>query len=88
MYNQFFTIKPRISEKNGGSKVVHLIFDSDDNWDFRCEILDYEDIDSIHNLDVMNIVRCGKQNCALQNAFEIYSGRNAKKNTSSLKNKV
>ena len=26
MYNQFFTIKPRISEKNGGSKVVHLIY--------------------------------------------------------------
>jgi len=25
MYNQFFTIKPRISEKNSGSKVVHLI---------------------------------------------------------------
>jgi len=25
MYNQFFTIKPRISEKNGGSKVIHLI---------------------------------------------------------------
>jgi len=25
MYNQFFTIKPRISEKNGGSKIVHLI---------------------------------------------------------------
>jgi len=25
MYNQFFTIKPQISEKNGGSKVVHLI---------------------------------------------------------------
>jgi len=25
MYNQFFTIKPRISKKNGGSKVVHLI---------------------------------------------------------------
>jgi len=25
MYNQFFTIKPWISEKNGGSKVVHLI---------------------------------------------------------------
>jgi len=25
MYNQFFTIKPRISEKNGGRKVVHLI---------------------------------------------------------------
>jgi len=24
MYNQFFTIKPRISEKNDGSKVVHL----------------------------------------------------------------
>jgi len=24
MYNQFFTIKPRISKKNGGSKVVHL----------------------------------------------------------------
>ena len=38
----------------------------------------------------MNIVRCGKhvKNCALQNAFEIYSGRNAKKSTSSLKNKV
>jgi len=25
MYNQFFTIKPRISEKNGRSKIVHLI---------------------------------------------------------------
>ena len=25
MYNQFFTIKPQISKKNGGSKVVHLI---------------------------------------------------------------
>ena len=25
MYNQFFTIKSRISEKNGGSKVVQLI---------------------------------------------------------------
>jgi len=25
MYNQFFTIKPLISEKNGGSKVVYLI---------------------------------------------------------------
>jgi len=29
MYNQFFTIKPRISEKNGGSKVVHLIVELD-----------------------------------------------------------
>jgi len=28
MYNQFFTIKPRISEKNGGSKVVHLIYNN------------------------------------------------------------
>ncbi|GFT28199.1 mariner Mos1 transposase [Trichonephila clavipes] len=26
MYNQFFTIKPRIKEKNGGSKVVHLLY--------------------------------------------------------------
>ena len=26
MYNQFFTIKSRISEKNGVSKVVHLIY--------------------------------------------------------------
>jgi len=25
MYNQFFTIKPRISKKKGGSKVVYLI---------------------------------------------------------------
>jgi len=25
MYNQFFTIKSRISKKNGGSEVVHLI---------------------------------------------------------------
>jgi len=31
MYNQFFTIKPRISEKNGGSKVVHLILETF-NW--------------------------------------------------------
>jgi len=28
MYNQFFTIKSRISEKNDGSKVVHLIVDT------------------------------------------------------------
>jgi len=31
MYNQFFTIKPRISEKNGGSKVVHLIYGAGEN---------------------------------------------------------
>jgi len=36
MYNQFFTIKPRISEKNGGSEVVHLIkFKYKDNKVYR-----------------------------------------------------
>jgi len=36
---------------------------------------DYEDIDSLYNLDVTNTVRCGKyvKNCALQNGFKIYN---------------
>ncbi|XP_018315469.1 uncharacterized protein [Mycetomoellerius zeteki] len=36
---------------------------------------DYEDIDSLHNLDVTNTMRCGKhvKNCALQNVFKIYN---------------
>jgi len=38
------------------------------------ETLD-ENINSLHNLDVTNTVRCGKhvKNCALQNVFKIYN---------------
>ena len=39
MYNQFFTIKPRISEKNGGSKVVHLIPKLQDYYSLTPEVL-------------------------------------------------
>ncbi|KYN11060.1 hypothetical protein ALC57_16792 [Trachymyrmex cornetzi] len=50
------------------------ILDSDD---LIIEILDddYKDIDSLHNLDVTNIIRCGKhiKNCALQNVFKIHN---------------
>ncbi|KYN26858.1 hypothetical protein ALC57_03759 [Trachymyrmex cornetzi] len=36
---------------------------------------DYKDIDSLHNLDVNNTMRCGKhvKNCALQNVFKIHN---------------
>jgi len=41
------------------------------------EILDadYENINSLRNLDITDTVRCGKhnKNCALQNVFEIYN---------------
>ena len=50
------------------------IFDSDD---LTIIILnaDYEDIDSLNNLDITNIMRCVKhvKNCALQNIFKIYN---------------
>ena len=43
-------------------------FDSDDS---TIETLDYENIDSLHNLDVIITVQCGKyiKNCALQNGM-------------------
>jgi hypothetical protein len=36
---------------------------------------DYEDIESLNNLDVTNTMRCGKhvKNCALQNVFKIFN---------------
>lgn len=36
---------------------------------------DYEDIESLNNLDVTNTIRCGKhvKNCALQNVLKIFS---------------
>ncbi|KMQ88086.1 hypothetical protein RF55_12482 [Lasius niger] len=36
---------------------------------------DYEDIESLNNLDVTNSMRCGKhvKNCALQNVFKIFN---------------
>ncbi|KYN10029.1 hypothetical protein ALC57_17844, partial [Trachymyrmex cornetzi] len=53
---------------------------------------DYKDIDSLHNLDVTNTMRCGKhiKNCALQNVFKIHNwwSQGQKKNVSSLKNKI
>ncbi|KMQ83885.1 hypothetical protein RF55_7568 [Lasius niger] len=36
---------------------------------------DYDDIESLNNLDVKNTMRCGKhvKNCALQNVFKIFN---------------
>jgi len=36
---------------------------------------DYEDIESLNNLDVINTIRCDKhvKNCALQNVFKIFN---------------
>ena len=36
---------------------------------------DYEDLESLNNLDVFNTIRCGKhvKNCALQNVFKLYN---------------
>jgi len=36
---------------------------------------DHEDIESLNNLDVINIMRCNKhvKNCALQNVFKIFN---------------
>ncbi|KYN13991.1 hypothetical protein ALC57_13821 [Trachymyrmex cornetzi] len=47
------------------------ILDSD-NLIIETSDADYKDIDSLHNLDVTNTVRCGKhiKNCALQNVFK------------------
>jgi len=42
MYNQFFTIKPRISEKNDGSKVVHLILSKEEAFVSKEAIVDLE----------------------------------------------
>jgi len=41
----------------------------------QLRLADYEDINSLHNLDVTNTVRCEKhvKNCALQNVFKIYN---------------
>ena len=38
----------------------------------------YEDMESLSNLDVTNIIRCGKhvKNCELQNIFKIYNWYN------------
>ncbi|KYN10283.1 hypothetical protein ALC57_17580, partial [Trachymyrmex cornetzi] len=38
---------------------------------------DYKDIDSLHNLDITNTMRCGKhiKNCTLQNVFKIHNWR-------------
>ncbi|KYN10797.1 hypothetical protein ALC57_17062, partial [Trachymyrmex cornetzi] len=68
------------------------VLDSD-NLTIETLDADYKDIDSLHNLDITNTMRCGKhnKNCALQNVFKIHNwlgGHKAKKNVSSLKNKM
>jgi len=48
-----------------------------DSNDLIIETLDadYEDIESLNNLDVINTMRCVKhvKNCASQNVFKIYN---------------
>jgi len=36
---------------------------------------DYEDVESLNNLDVINTMRCNKhvKNCVLQNVFKIFN---------------
>jgi len=38
-------------------------------------LANYEDIESLNNLDVINTMRCNKhaKNCALQNVFKIFN---------------
>ncbi|KYM98822.1 hypothetical protein ALC62_10452, partial [Cyphomyrmex costatus] len=50
------------------------ILDSDDLTIETLDV-DYEDIESLNNLDVTNTMRCVKhaKNCALQNVFKIYN---------------
>ena len=80
------TIAVNDAEENDDNKIlVHVkghekrewltgILDSDDSI-IETLVADYEDIDSLYNLDVTNTVRCGKyvKNCALQNGFKIYN---------------
>jgi len=53
------------------------MLESDARDDIIIETLDadYEDIESLNNLDVINIMRCNKhvKNCALQNVFTIFN---------------
>ena len=46
-----------------------------DNLTVETLDVDYEDIDSFHNLDVTNTMRYIKhvKNCALQNVFKMYN---------------
>ncbi|KYQ58525.1 hypothetical protein ALC60_02475, partial [Trachymyrmex zeteki] len=63
------------------------ILDSDD-LTIKTLDADYEDIDSLRNLNITNTVRCGNhvKNCALQNVFKIYNWlQRQKRNASSLK---
>ncbi|KYN10777.1 hypothetical protein ALC57_17085, partial [Trachymyrmex cornetzi] len=48
---------------------------NNDNLTIETLDADYKDIDSLHNLDVTNTMRCGKhiKNCALQNVFKIHN---------------
>jgi len=53
------------------------MLESDARDDIIIETLDadYEDVESLNNLDVINTMRCNKhvKNCALQNVFKIFN---------------
>jgi len=53
------------------------MLENDARDDITIETLDadYEDIESLNNLDVINTMRCNKhvKNCALQNVFIIFN---------------
>jgi len=53
------------------------MLESDARNDIIIEILDadYEDIESLNNLNVINTMRCNKhvKNCALQNILKIFN---------------
>jgi len=52
------------------------MLESDARYDIIIETLDadYEDVEALNNLDVINTMRCNKhvKNCALQNVFKIF----------------
>ena len=74
MWKRMMTIRLSYTLKN--LKNANRLTDVLNSDDLTIEILnaDYEDIDSLHNLDITNTVRCGKhvKYCALQNVFKIY----------------
>lgn len=53
------------------------MLDNDERENITIQTLDadYEDIESLNNLDATNTMRCGKhiRNCALQNVFKIFN---------------
>lgn len=72
----------------------NMLDDDDKRNDAVIETLDadYEDVETLNNLDAVNTVRCGKhvKHCAMQNVFKIFNwwSQRQKIIASTLKNKI